>query len=72
MRLTVKETAQLMGASTDFVRRGLRQGVLPFGSAVACNARWTYYIDSRKLAAYLRREPNMLEKVVKIRRGEAT
>jgi len=71
MRLTVKETAQLMGASTDFVRRGLQQGVLPIGAAVAgTGGRFTYYIDHRKVAAFLKRDPGMVAKVVTVWRGE--
>ena len=71
MKLTVKEAARLMDSSEGMVRRGLQQGVLPIGVAVAgAGNRFTYYIDHRKVAAFLRRDPGMVAKVVTVWRGE--
>lgn len=71
MRLTIKEAARLMDSSEGMVRRGLQQGVLPIGVAVAgAGSRFTYYIDHRKVAAFLRRDPGMVAKVVTVWRGE--
>lgn len=47
-RLTVSETARLMGASEQFVRQGLQLGKLPFGYAVKMSSKWTYYISPVK------------------------
>lgn len=47
-RLTVSETASLMGTSEQFVRMGLQLGKLPFGYAVKMSSKWTYYISPVK------------------------
>lgn len=47
-RLTVEEAAEIMGASPQFVRIGLRQGIFPWGYAVKISRRWTYYINRGK------------------------
>lgn len=52
--ITVKEAALLMSVGPQFVRVGIQQGVLPFGSAVKINGdRYTYYISPSKLAEYV-------------------
>jgi len=50
-RISVKETAQLMGISEQFIRIGLQEKILPFGTAVKLSTRWTYHIS-----------PNLIEK----------
>lgn len=47
-RLSVKETAELMGANEMFVRIGLRDGVFPWGYAVKTSSQYTYYISTIK------------------------
>lgn len=48
-RISVKEAAALMGATEDFVRVGIRQGVFPWGYAVRVSGdRYTYYINREK------------------------
>ncbi len=47
--MTVRETAKRMGASEQFIRIGLQQGIFPWGYAVRMSAnRFTYYINRRK------------------------
>lgn len=47
-RLKVKEVAKLMGVTENFVRKGLRDGLLPFGYAVKTSSEYTYYISPVK------------------------
>ena len=43
--IPVKLAASLMGKSEQYVRCGLRNNKLPFGSAVKMSKKWTYYIS---------------------------
>lgn len=57
--LSVKEAAELMGASQQFIRIGLQKGVLPFGSAVQQHGtKYTYHISRHKLNEYMGIEEN--------------
>lgn len=48
-RISVKEAAELMGASEQFVRIGLQRKELDFGYAVQTSEnRWTYFISVPK------------------------
>lgn len=51
-RLSVKRCAELMGASEQFIRRGLQQGVFPWGYAVKTSTRWTYWISPEKFSQH--------------------
>lgn len=51
-RLSVKETAKLMEASEQFIRRGLKQGIFPFGYAVKTSSQWTYFISAAKFTEH--------------------
>lgn len=51
MRITIKQAAELMQASEQFIRLGLQQGIFPWGYAVKMSSRWTYWIDGEKLEA---------------------
>lgn len=54
-RVKVKEAAKLLGVSDQFIRCGLRQKALPFGSAVKVgNGRYTYHIVDKAVHEYLR------------------
>lgn len=45
--------AKVIGKSEDFIRWGLQQGRLPFGSAVKTGKeRWSYHISPKLLADY--------------------
>ena len=48
----VKDAAELLGMSQQFVRVGLQRGILPFGSAVKLSTRWTYYVSPTRLYEY--------------------
>lgn len=45
MRVTVKDAAQIMGVSEQFVRIGMQRGKLPIGTCVKMSSKWTYYIS---------------------------
>lgn len=51
--LSVKEVAESMGKSQQFVRIGLQRGLLPFGTAVKMSSIWTYYISPAKFCDYV-------------------
>lgn len=51
-RLTVKETAKLMNCSEQFVREGIKRGILPFGYAVKMSHNWTYFISPEKFTEH--------------------
>ena len=45
--------AKVIGKAEDFIRFGLQQGRLPFGSAVKTGKdRWSYHISPKLLADY--------------------
>lgn len=50
MKVTVKEAAQVMNCSEQFVRIGLQRNILNIGNAVKMSSRWTYNIVPEKLA----------------------
>ena len=52
-RVTVKEAAELMNCSEQFIRIGLQRGNLPFGVCVKTSTKYTYYIPRERLNAYL-------------------
>jgi hypothetical protein len=51
--LSVKEAAELLGKSQQFVRVGLQRGILPFGFAIKMSSIWTYHISEYQLKKYL-------------------
>lgn len=51
--LTVKQAAQILGKSEQFIRIGIQRGILPIGSAVKLSTQWTYYISEAKLYDYV-------------------
>lgn len=55
-RIRVDDAARLMGVSGQFIREGLKRGVLPFGSALKMSGRWTYYISREKFEEYTGRK----------------
>ena len=46
--LTCEEVARLMGKGKNFVRKGLQDGVFPWGYAVKTSSKWTYFISAKK------------------------
>ena len=51
--MKVSEAAELLGKTPQFVRVGLQQGRLPFGTAVKFSKRWSYHISVDALKKYL-------------------
>jgi hypothetical protein len=51
-KITIKDAAEAMGKSQQFVRVGLQKGILPFGTAVKLSSIWTYYISPKKFYEY--------------------
>ena len=47
-RISVEQAAKLLGASPQFIRIGLQQGMLDFGMAVKMSRNWTYVITKQK------------------------
>ncbi|MCT4544384.1 MAG: hypothetical protein N4A63_12635 [Vallitalea sp.] len=51
--ISVKEAANKMGKSEQFVRVGLQRGILPFGVAVKLSSVYTYYINPKQFKEYI-------------------
>jgi excisionase family DNA binding protein len=52
-KMTVKQAAELMNVSQQFIRIGLQTGRLPFGSAVQISGKkYTYYISPSKFTEF--------------------
>lgn len=51
--MTIKETAEVLGKTEQFVRMGLQQNILPFGSAVNMGKEYSYVIYKKKLEEYV-------------------
>lgn len=52
-QISVKMASKLMGKSEQFVRVGLRNDRLPFGTAVKLSSHWTYYISPKLFYDYI-------------------
>lgn len=55
-RLTVKQTAEMLGVAEMTIRIGLQQGAFPFGVAIKrkdSNKRYGYYIYADKVREFL-------------------
>jgi hypothetical protein len=55
--ITVKQAAEIMGVSQQFVRIGMQRGQLPIGTAVKMSSVWTYYISPKKFYEYVGNPP---------------
>ena len=51
--MKVKEAAELLGKTEQFIRIGLQQGALPFGTAVKMRGRYSYHISDHKIKEYI-------------------
>lgn len=50
-QLLVADAAKLMGMNHNTVRKGLQQGVFPWGYAIRTSKRrWTYFINAKRFA----------------------
>lgn len=52
-KITVSKASEIMGKSQQFIRVGIRQGLLPFGTAVKMSSIWTYYISPKLFWKYV-------------------
>lgn len=53
-KITVKQAAEQLGKSEQFVRVSLQRGVLPIGYAfIGSGKRWIYYINEADLKKYI-------------------
>jgi len=66
--VSVREAAEFLGKSQQFIRIGLQRGILPFGSAVKLSTKWTYYISPSRLYDYAGVKPSIDER---LRSGQA-
>ncbi len=68
-KINIGETAKIMQKSAQYVRLGLQQQRLPFGSAVQkTNGRWSYDIVFKAFCEYMRiTVDEMNEKLQEIR-----
>ncbi|MFT9496305.1 hypothetical protein [Anaerosolibacter sp.] len=57
-KISVREAAELMNCSPQFIRIGLQRGTLPFGYAVKMSSKWTYNISAHQINKYLGIESN--------------
>lgn len=53
-KIGVKQAAQQMGVSDQFIRIGLQRNILPFGYAVKMS-RWVYYINPVLFENYIKK-----------------
>ncbi|SEQ22474.1 hypothetical protein SAMN05216232_1951 [Virgibacillus subterraneus] len=51
--IKVSDAAKMIGKSEQFVRVGLQQKILPFGTAVQLSSKWTYHISPKLLNDYV-------------------
>lgn len=64
----VMEAAKYIGATPEYVRRGILTGALPFGSAVKFKNRYSFNIPAGALIAYKNGTlPVKIYKLTKIR-----
>lgn len=52
-KMSLKKAAKLLGKSEQFVRIGLQRSVLPFGTTVKLNSKWTYHISAKKFYDFI-------------------
>lgn len=51
--MNVLDAAKRLNVSPQFIRIGLQQKRLPFGTAVKMSSRWSYHISEKLLDEYL-------------------
>lgn len=61
-RLTVKDVAKFLHMNCNTVRKGLQQGVFPWGYAIQTSRnRWRYFINAKRFAEIERGDRNGFE-----------
>ena len=66
-KISTAEAAAIIGASPQFVRVAMQQGVLNIGTCVKMSSIWTYNISPKLLADYTGKD---IEKELEALRGE--
>ena len=51
--ITIKQAAEILGKSQQFVRVGIQLGILPFGKAVKLSSIYTYHISPKEFYDYI-------------------
>ena len=51
--ISVKEAAEIMGKSQQFIRIGMQRGLLPIGTAIKMSSQWTYHISPKLFYEYV-------------------
>lgn len=54
--MKVQDAAKRLKKSPEFVRMGLQQGKLPFGTAIKTSSKWSYHISEKLLNEYVGKE----------------
>lgn len=54
--ISIKEAAEILGKSQQFVRVGLQTERLPFGVAVKTSSKYSYHISPKLLEEYIGKE----------------
>lgn len=52
-RISIRQAAEIMGTSEQYIRIGLRNNRFPFGSAVKLSTQWTYHISPKPFYEYV-------------------
>lgn len=60
--ISVKDAAEILGKSQQFVRVALQQDILPIGVAVKMSTVWTYHISPKLLNEYIGGSDNVESK----------
>lgn len=50
--VSVRRAAEIMGKCPQFVREGLKRGILPIGHAIQTKTHYNYYISPKLFADY--------------------
>lgn len=51
--ISIQKASEVMGKSPQFIRIGLQNDKLPFGTAVKMSSVWTYYISPKLFYEYV-------------------
>ncbi len=52
-KLTINDVANIIDKSPQYIRVGLQQQRLPFGTAVQMSSEWSYHVSKKLLEDYI-------------------
>ncbi|MBQ8559083.1 MAG: hypothetical protein IJ439_03760 [Tyzzerella sp.] len=55
-KVDIKEAAEILGCTQQFLRVALQQNKFPFGNAIKTSSEYTYYINRGRLMAWMKGE----------------